>query len=53
MGNLVLRKVDGPRKKSAKEKMAMNWERPYKVVKNLKNEAYWLKIIHNESLPRT
>ena len=40
MRDLVLRRVDRPKKESTKGKMVLNWEGPYRIAKNLKNGAY-------------
>ena len=53
VGDFILRRVDSPRKKSTKGKMAVNWEGPYRIAKSLKNEAYRPKIIYCESFLRT
>ena len=38
--DLIPRWANGPKKEANKGKMATNWERLYKIVESLKNEAY-------------
>ena len=51
-GDLILGRVNGPRKEANEEKMAANQEGPYKIAKSLQNEAYQLKLINGEKQPR-
>ena len=51
-GDLVLRKVDDPKKESSKGKMAANWEGSYRVIEGLHNRAYHLESIDGKNLPR-
>ena len=51
-GDLVLRRFDGPKRESMEEKMATNWEGPYRIAENLKNGANRLETINGKNLPR-
>lgn len=52
VGNLVLRKVVGSMKDQSLQKLAPNWEDPYRVTAVTKAEAYYLKDMEEQPLPQ-
>ena len=52
-GNLILRKIEGPRKEVGEGKVVANQERPYRIIKTLQNGPYRLESIDGKMFPRT
>ncbi|KAK3034436.1 hypothetical protein RJ639_034673 [Escallonia herrerae] len=53
VGDLVLRKLEVSDPKAAVGKLSPNWERPYKISKVLRPDAYSLETLSGEAIPRT
>ena len=52
VGDLVLRKVLGTAKITAWEKLGPNWEGPYRITLVAEIEAYYLKDLEKNVVPR-
>ena len=52
-GDLVWRKTNEARKKSAQGKLAPNWEGPFRVTESLQNGAYQLEYLSGREIPNT
>ena len=52
-GDLVWRKTNEARKKSAQGKLAPNWEGPFRVTESLQNGAYRLEYLSGRGIPNT
>jgi len=52
-GDLVWRKTNETRKKSAQEKLASNWEGPFRVTERLRNGAYRLEYLSGREILNT
>jgi len=52
-GDLVWRKTNEARKKSAQGKLAPNWEGPFRITESLQNGAYRLEYLGGKEIPKT
>ncbi|RWW87405.1 hypothetical protein BHE74_00003775, partial [Ensete ventricosum] len=52
-GDLVLRKAEVSDPTRSREKLAPNWERPYRVVDVIREGTYTLATVERRLLPRT
>ncbi|RWW36989.1 hypothetical protein BHE74_00057945, partial [Ensete ventricosum] len=51
-GDLILRKAEVSDPTRSRDKLALNWEGPYRVVNTSREGTYALVIIERKQLPR-